>query len=246
MDLPAALRRVENPVGQCWLWRDGDEVTLIDSGPAGSGDRIAAALATLGLNRDAVVRLVLTHFHDDHAGSAAEVRSWSGAEVVAHVAEAPVVRGEVPGAPPDLLDAEQELVARVSAGLPPAPPCPVDREVSDGDVLGFGGGARVVHGPGHTAGSIGLHLPGPRVLFTGDTVAETGDTVILGPFNQDRERALESFRLLIALDVDLALVGHGEPVGRAALAAAVPGPFAPPTSPSSEHTSAISRRRAGS
>ena len=38
-------------------------------------------------------------------------------------------------------------------------------------MLGFGGGARVVHGPGH-AGSIGLHLPGPRVLFTGDTVAE--------------------------------------------------------------------------
>jgi glyoxylase-like metal-dependent hydrolase (beta-lactamase superfamily II) len=60
----------------------------------------------------------------------------------------------------------------VSAGLVPAPPCPVDREVRDGEVLAFGGGAHVVHTPGHTDGSIALHLPGPRVLFTGDTVAE--------------------------------------------------------------------------
>jgi glyoxylase-like metal-dependent hydrolase (beta-lactamase superfamily II) len=226
MDLPEALTRIAIPVGQCWLWRDGDEVTLIDSGPGGSGDLIAAALAGLGLDRDAVVRVVLTHFHDDHAGSAAEVRSWAGAEVVAHAAEAPVVRGEVPGAPPDLLAVEEELLARVGAGLPVAPPCPLDREVVDGDVLAFGGGARVVHAPGHTAGSIALHLPGPRVLFTGDTVAESGGAVLLGPFNQDRERALESFRRLTAFDVDLALVGHGETLDAPALATAAPGPFA--------------------
>jgi glyoxylase-like metal-dependent hydrolase (beta-lactamase superfamily II) len=45
MDLPEALTRVAIPVGQCWLWRDGDEVTLVDTGPAGSEDLIAAALA---------------------------------------------------------------------------------------------------------------------------------------------------------------------------------------------------------
>jgi glyoxylase-like metal-dependent hydrolase (beta-lactamase superfamily II) len=226
MDLPGALTRVAIPVGQCWLWRDGDEVTLVDTGPAGSGDLIAAALADLGLDRDAVVRVVLTHFHDDHAGSAAEVRRWSGAEIVAHAADAPVVRGDVAGPAPDLLPAEQELLARVGSGLPAAPPCPVDREVGEGDELPVAGGARVVHAPGHTAGSLALHLPGPRLLFTGDTVAESGGAVILGPFNQDRRRALQSFRLLTAFEVDLALVGHGEPVGRAGLAAAVPGPFA--------------------
>lgn len=174
-----------------------------------------------------MVRIVLTHFHQDHVGSAAEVRAWSGAEVVAHAADAPIVRGDAPGPFPDLLPAERELLAQVTAGMPPAPPCPVDREVGDGELLAFGGGARVVHAPGHTDGSIAIHLPGPRVLFTGDTVAESGGAVVLGPFNLDRHLALESYRLLTAFDVDLALVGHGEPVDRAGLAAAVPGPFAP-------------------
>jgi glyoxylase-like metal-dependent hydrolase (beta-lactamase superfamily II) len=227
MELPAALHRIPFPVGQCYLWRDGDAVTLVDSGPPGSADAIAAELAGLGLDRDAVVRVVLTHFHEDHSGSVADVRAWNGAEVVAHVAEAPFVRGDEPGPPPDLLPAEQELMAQIqAAGWPPVPPCPVDREVRDGDVLPFGGRARVVHGPGHTPGSIALHLDGPRVLFTGDTVAENGGAVILGPFNLDRAAALASFRRLTALDVDIALVGHGEPVAGADLANAVPGPFA--------------------
>ncbi len=227
MDLPPALTRVEIPVGQCWLWRDGDEVTLVDTGPAGSEDLIAAALAGIGLDRDAVVRIVLTHFHDDHAGSAAAVRAWAGAEVVAHAAEAPVVRGDVAGPfPADLLPVERELLAQVTAGMPPAPPCPVDREVHEGDVLPFGGGAHVLHGPGHTDGSIALHLPGPRVLFTGDTVAEHGGAVILGPFNLDRARAAASFRRFVALDVDLALPGHGEPIAGTALETEDLGPFA--------------------
>lgn len=227
MDLPAALHRIAFPVGQCYLWRDGDRVTLVDSGPPGSADAIAAELAGLGLDRDAVVRIVLTHFHEDHSGSAADVRAWNGAEVVAHVVEAPFVRGDEPGPPPDLLPAEEPMMAQIrAAGWAPTPPCPVDREVRDGDVLAFGGGAHVVHGPGHTPGSIAVHLTGPRVLFTGDTVAESGGAVILGPFNVDRAAALAAFHRLTALDVDIALVGHGEPVSKADLAQAVPGPFA--------------------
>jgi glyoxylase-like metal-dependent hydrolase (beta-lactamase superfamily II) len=146
---------------------------------------------------------------------------------VAHAGDAAVVRGEVSAPPLDLLPAEQELWAQLGAdGEAAQPPCPVDREVAAGDVLAFAGGATVVHGPGHTPGSIALHLPGPRVLFTGDTVAGSGGAVILGPFNLDRQQALTSFRRLIALDVDVALFGHGEPASGSELRAAVPGPFA--------------------
>jgi glyoxylase-like metal-dependent hydrolase (beta-lactamase superfamily II) len=227
MDLPAQLHRIPLGFVQCYLWRDGDEATLVDTGPPGSAGAIAAALDDLGLGRDAVVRIVLTHYHPDHTGSAAEVRAWNGAEVIAHAADAPVVRGDRAQPALDLLPAEQELAAQLGTGEMPAPPsCPVDREVGDGDVLEFGGGARVVHAPGHTPGSIALHLTGPRVLFTGDPVGERGGTVLMGPFNLDRAGAIASYRRLTALDVDLALPGHGEPIAGADLRTARLGPFA--------------------
>ncbi|WP_421106923.1 MBL fold metallo-hydrolase [Streptomyces sp. NEAU-S77] len=43
----------------------------------------------------------------------------------------------------------------------------------------------------HTNGSIALHLPGPRVLFTGDAVANVG-RIMLGVFNTDGAHAIES------------------------------------------------------
>ena len=171
---------------QAYLWRDEQSVTLIDTGEAGSGPGIVDALQQIGLGGSDLDRVVLTHFHDDHAGSAAEVASWGTGQVVAHAADAPVLRGEAVGPPPNFTDFERELHARVAAGLPPAPPARVDREVRDGDVLDFGGGARVISTPGHTDGSIALHLPEHGVLITGDIAAEYEGEVILGVFNLDR------------------------------------------------------------
>ncbi|MDT0610523.1 MBL fold metallo-hydrolase [Streptomyces sp. DSM 40712] len=91
-------------------------------------------------------------------------------------------------------------------------------EVSGGDVLDFGGGALVVHVPGHTDGSIALLLPSHGVLFTGDAVAASpvDGGVMLGVFNVDRDRAVDSFRRLADLDAEVACFGHGDPVIRRA------------------------------
>ncbi|MGW5306827.1 MBL fold metallo-hydrolase [Streptomyces griseoluteus] len=205
------LRMLRFPVGAAYLWRDGDELTLVDSGPAGAAAEIEEVLD--GKLR----RIVLTHWHEDHTGSAAGLAARHGAEVVAHRLEAPVIRGEAAGAPPVLEEFEIPIRAGVPT-LPPAPPCRVDREVADGEVLDFGGGAVVVAVPGHTDGSIAVHLPGPGVLFTGDAVASVGRTT-LGVFNTDRARAVESLHRLAALDADTAVFGHGEPVVQGAAAA---------------------------
>lgn len=208
---------------QVYLWRDEDGVTLIDAGAAGSGPDLRAALAELGLATMDVDRLVLTHFHDDHAGGAAEVAGWGDVEVLAHVQDAPIICGEQTGPAPHFTDAERELHARVAHALPPAPPCRVDRELVDGEILDIAGGALVVATPGHTDGSMALLLQRPRVLFTGDTVAEHQGQIVLGPFNVDRDRAVVSFRALAELDTDVACFGHGQPIvgsASAALAAA--------------------------
>ena len=78
--------------------------------------------------------------------------------------------------------------------------------------------------PGHTDGSIAVHVPELGVLLTGDTVAEHQGAVVLGPFNLDRDLAWTSLQRLAALDVEVAGFGHGEPIvkdaARAMLAAA--------------------------
>lgn len=194
---------------QVYVWRDEDSVTLIDTGAPGSGAEILSAVP-------GVDRIVLTHGHVDHSGSAAELHEATGAQVVAGAGDADAIRAGAALPPAVFEDWEVPIYQRVSVGLPDtAPPVPVDRDLVDGDVLDFGGGAEILAIPGHTEGSIAIHLPRHGVLFTGDTIANVG-SVMLGTFNQDRALTLASFQRLAALDVETACFGHGAPISSAA------------------------------
>ncbi|PWJ54190.1 Glyoxylase, beta-lactamase superfamily II [Quadrisphaera granulorum] len=227
------LHRVRCGISNAYLWRPaGDErATLVDTGPVGTFPRLRRTLTDLGVAPHQLERVVLTHFHDDHTAAAAEVVAWSGARVVAGRADAPHIRGETPGPVPVLTAAEVRLHAAVTSSavaeaLEPVAACPVDVEVDDGDLLDLGdlaGGpsvaAHVLVLPGHTPGSIALHLPAVGVVLTGDAVAEHEGRIVLGPFGIDREQAWRDAARLASLEVDVACFGHGEPViGRAAQA----------------------------
>jgi glyoxylase-like metal-dependent hydrolase (beta-lactamase superfamily II) len=199
------------PVGQAYLWRDDHELTLIDTGLAGFGAAISAAITDLGLDPHDLTRIVITHFHQDHTGSLAELTAWSDAEVIAHGADAPHIRGHEPGPMPVLNDAEQAFVSSLPP-MPQAPPARVGTEADDGDVLDFGGGARVLWVPGHTNGSIALHLPDAGVVFTGDTVGAGPDRIVSGPFNLDPDLAYTSLQRIAGLGARIACFGHGDPL----------------------------------
>ncbi|MGZ5378965.1 MAG: MBL fold metallo-hydrolase, partial [Mycobacterium sp.] len=194
---------------QVYVWRDDDSVTVIDTGAPGSGAEILAAVPRID-------QIVLTHGHVDHCGSAAELQDATGATVFAGAGDAEVIKSGAAMPPPVFEDWEIPIHQRVSAGLPEAaPPVPALRELHDGDQLDFGGGAEILAIPGHTDGSIAIHLRRDGVLFTGDTITNVG-TVMLGTFNQDRAQTVASFKRLAELDVETACFGHGEPITAAA------------------------------
>jgi glyoxylase-like metal-dependent hydrolase (beta-lactamase superfamily II) len=195
----------------CYLWADDDGVTLVDTGWPDSAGLIADALSRLGRRRDDVTRIVLTHFHEDHAGAAAEIAGWSSVEVIAGASDAEFVDGSRGGPLPVLTDAERAIHPGF-VEVPHAPPCRVDRVVYDGNVIEFGGGARVVGVPGHTPGSIALYLPAADAVLTGDAVAEFNGRVILGVFNVDRRAATAALTTLAATGARIAGFGHGEAV----------------------------------
>ncbi|MFE5714834.1 MBL fold metallo-hydrolase [Streptomyces sp. NPDC056501] len=208
--ITSRLHLLDFTIGQAYLWQDGEELTLVDAGWAGSADAVAEAIRAAGLDPDRLRRIVLTHCHKDHVGAAQELADRHGAEIIAHRLDAPIIRGEAPLPAPDLLDWELPLFEH-GMTVPEAPPTRVDREVEDGEELGFGDGAVVVHVPGHTPGSLAVHLPRHGVLFTGDTVASVPD-VMFGVFHVDRALALDSMRRLAKLSPSVLCCGHGAPV----------------------------------
>jgi glyoxylase-like metal-dependent hydrolase (beta-lactamase superfamily II) len=198
--------------GRAYLYQEAGRLTLIDTGLAGSTGRIFAAIEGIGQRPEELRQIVITHHHRDHAGSLPDIVERTGAQVLVHALDAPVVRGD--RAPPTPKALRIWLLAR--RAKPPAP-SRIDRELQDGDEIELDGGARVLHVPGHTAGSIALYVPGRKVLFTGDAAANVfGLRPTIGTFTEDGDAARASFRKLAQIDFEVACFGHGKPLDKAA------------------------------
>jgi len=212
VDVTPNLRMLvlDNP-GQAYLVRSGEHVVLVDTGTAGQAESIAEALESWGSSRDALTHVLLTHWHPDHAGSAAALSEWPGVKIWAHRSDAPIVRGEEPGSFPVLTPTEEGLYAQAVGHVPDAAPSRVDRELEDDETLEEIS-VRVISTPGHTEGSIAFYFPDEKILFTGDVATEQQGQVVLGPFDVDRDAARASFRRLGDLDVDSVCFGHGNPL----------------------------------
>jgi glyoxylase-like metal-dependent hydrolase (beta-lactamase superfamily II) len=191
----------------CYLVREADGLTLIDAAIPGSEQPILAAASSLG---QPIVRIVLTHAHADHVGSADALRKLlPNAQLIVSARDDRFLAGDMSldqGEPQDKLRGGYVTITSKP-----------DRLVNDGDGIGS---LQVIAAPGHTPGQIALFDPRDGSLVAGDAfqtragVAVSGTIKLLFPFpalaTWNRSQALASARRLRALNPTRLAVGHGE------------------------------------
>jgi len=199
---------------------DRDTVILVDAGARGSLPFIARGLEQVGASIEQVRLIVLTHSHPDHAGGLAALVDATGAPVAAHRHEAPFIAGHLPHPNPVRWPALGWPV-RPLIPLLYGPPIPVRYPLDDGDPLPLRPDVRTVHTPGHTPGSICLHLEAAGALIVGDALQYRFRRLSPPPpvISWDCREALESLRKLTSLDFDAIWFSHFSPLRREARAA---------------------------
>lgn len=194
----------------------GSEAALIDAGFPDDTSVTARLDAVKQFDGVSLRYIVLTHHHFDHASGAARLREETGALVVAHEDEAPLLeRAAKEDVPSDVEAPEErrEFAERAKQFREEAAKAAPDELVGDGHTLRIGGlTLRLVHTPGHTAGHLSPFLEEGRVLFAGDNVLGLGTTVVPPPPNGDMAQYLDSLRKMKSLDAEVMCCGHGPAV----------------------------------
>jgi glyoxylase-like metal-dependent hydrolase (beta-lactamase superfamily II) len=190
-----ALSSAQGSAGFCgiYLVRSGIQAILFDTGHAGRRRALVASLARHGLVPGDVTTVVISHSHYDHVQN---VDLFPGAALCLHPAEL------APGPDDAARPAWTEHLFR-------------GHDIrAVGDAVELAPGVRVLHLPGHTAGSIGLAAETGRgtAVCTGDALSSAAalragvPAVVRG----DPAQARASLRRAAAL-ADVIYPGHDVP-----------------------------------
>ena len=224
MPLPFQLDHIN-----LWLLEDGDGVTIVDTG---IGNDETRALWERIISGKKVRRIIVTHYHPDHAGNAAWLSEKFGVELWMTQGEyltAHAVRAANAGYTSDAvlevfrrngLD-EARLGAMVTrrnryAALVPDFPQSY-RRVIEGDRIRIGGHDwRVMVGYGHAPEHMSLYCRELNVLIAGDMLLSTISTNVsvwsVDPEGDPLRLFLESIARYRELPADvLVLPSHGKP-----------------------------------
>ena len=192
-----------------YVVNSGSELALIDPG-MGIGRDFDAILDNIrddGLDPGRIRKMILTHYHCDHIGAAAEVQKRLDVEVYASSFAAPVIR--VADEKAVALD-----VAKAANFYPDdffLPACPVDVELVEGDVIKVGNlELETYETPGHCDGHLSFVMRGgDRTYLLGSDLVFWGGKVVWQNIHDCRIDAYaQSMFKMEQVEFDALIPGH--------------------------------------
>jgi glyoxylase-like metal-dependent hydrolase (beta-lactamase superfamily II) len=193
-----------------YLLDGGDELALVDCGMGTELgiERVIANIERDGVDPSRIRRLLLTHFHTDHASGAARYRERLQLRVAFSALERETL---------ETADHERtSFAAAQAAGIFPAgftyPACPVDDALRDGDELQVGHLAiSYLETPGHSAGHGSFLVRGREqsYLLGGDAVFAGGKLLLQATADCDLQASFATIRKLEGVEFHALLPGHG-------------------------------------
>ena len=202
------IRRIPGVRGaQAYLYDSREGLAVIDPGYTGSFRAVLRFVAEQRLGT--IDWVILTHHHIDHAGTAFALCQATGARLAVHEADAPYLQTGRPRERLTFWGLADRLPLRLASYVVSCAPGEL-RLLKDGDTVA---GLTVVHGPGHTPGSICLYAGSESALFLGDVLNnERGVRTPPWTVNHSHRRALLAPQRLGALRYEQAYFGHGSAI----------------------------------
>jgi glyoxylase-like metal-dependent hydrolase (beta-lactamase superfamily II) len=186
------------PVGllqcNCTILGDEESHEAIVVDPGYDIPRILSTLAKYQLT---VRQIVVTHAHIDHIASALDLKQITGAPILYNAADLPLTA---------MMDEQASWIGVETPTVKPPDHSPADHEY----VSVRGLDAQIIHTPGHTEGSLCLHLPSESLLLAGDTLfaGSVGRTDLPGGNHGKLIQSIRE-RLLPLPDATVVIPGHG-------------------------------------
>ncbi|QFU81880.1 MBL fold metallo-hydrolase [Natronorubrum aibiense] len=194
---------------------DDDRPAVIETGLGTNHELILEALDDLGIDRDDLATIAVTHIHLDHAGGAGLLaEACPNADVYVPAAGAGLLID-----PTRLVEGTKNAVGDQWEFYVDPKPLPEDRvvEIEDGDRISLGEHDLHVHAaPGHAFHQVVFEDPRNDAVFVGDaagiwipeteTVTETSP-----PSDFNLEECLEDVETLKTIDPDVLLYTHFGP-----------------------------------
>ena len=206
LEVTPGIHKVDGVNANVYLVFDEEELTLIDTGMPRSARRILDYVGKMNRKRSEITRIVLTHCHVDHAGSAQQLKQLTNAKVAAHRDDAEFVAGEKALPSPT---GAIGIFFKVLSPLFKLRPVRPEILLNEGDIVGK---LTVIHTPGHTPGSISLYDSERKLIFVGDSIRFANGRISGPPkqFTVDMNEALQSIAKISKLEFDVMLGGHGD------------------------------------